>query len=419
MKGAFVPHSFTSFAIIFVVALVVSLIMTPVARVIATKLGAIDYPSARRINTKPIPRMGGIAIIMGLGITLGGFYLGSKLGLWPPIFIETPKFTINYPLMGLSYVTIFAVGAIDDIVQLKPLPKLFGQIIAASIAVASGLVMGTIVNPFVVDSLINLGWFAYPVTVLYLVAYVNIINLIDGLDGLASGITFISSITMFVIAWLAGRFDAAAISMALAGSTLGFLKYNFNPASIFLGDSGSLLLGFVLGTVSLLTVTRFAGLTTMIVPLVIAGIPIMDTFSAIVRRKRAHVGVGHADKGHIHHRLMREGFNQKQAVLLMYGWTGLLCLGSIIMTQVSLWPRVFIFAVLMAASATFARRLHLFEPVLLHHYDEKTGADVLVSPGDPAFEEEKEAAEERHEERRERILNVVDPIHHHNGEDKD
>ena len=179
------------------------------------------------------------------------------------------------------------------------------------------------------------------------------------------------------------------------------------------------MLGFVLGTVSLLTVTRFAGLTTMIVPLVIAGIPIMDTFSAIVRRKRAHVGVGHADKGHIHHRLMREGFNQKQAVLLIYGWTGLLCLGSIIMTQVELWPRVFIFAVLIAASATFAKRLHLFEPVLLHHYDTETGADVLVTPEDPEFEQEREAAEERQEERRERILNVVDPIHHHGDSGSD
>ncbi len=413
------PHSLASYALIFVVAVIVALATTPLARVIATKLGAIDYPSARRINTEPIPRMGGIAIILGLGVTLGGFYLGSKLGLWPPIIMESPHFTINYPLMGLSYVTIFAVGAIDDVVQLKPWPKLFGQIIAAAIAVTSGLVVGSIVNPFAPGELISLGWFAYPVTVIYLVAYVNIINLIDGLDGLASGITFIASVTMFVIAWMAGRFDAAAISIALAGSALGFLKYNFNPASIFLGDSGSLLLGFVLGTVSLLTVTRFAGLTTMIVPLVIAGIPIMDTFSAIVRRKRAHVGVGHADKGHIHHRLMREGFNQKQAVLLIYGWTGLLCLGSIIMTQVELWPRVFIFAVLIAASATFAKRLHLFEPVLLHHYDTETGADVLVTPEDPEFEQEREAAEERQEERRERILNVVDPIHHHGDSGSD
>ena len=119
----------------------------------------------------------------------------------------------------------------------------------------------------------------------------------------------------------AGRHDSAALVIALVGTTIGFLFYNFNPASIFLGDSGSLLLGYMLGVVSLLSVTRVAGLTTIIVPLVVAAVPIIDTFSAIVRRSRAHVSIGQADRGHIHHRLIDEGFNQRQAVLLIYGWT--------------------------------------------------------------------------------------------------
>ena len=231
---------------------------------------------------------------------------------------------------------------------------------------------------------------------MYLVAYVNIINLIDGLDGLAAGISAIASFTMFVLSVMAGRLDAAALSIAVTGSALGFLRFNFHPASIFMGDSGSLTLGFALGCASLLSVTRFAGLTTIIVPLVIAAVPILDTFSAIIRRTRAHVSIGQADRGHIHHRLMDEGFDQRQAVLVMYAWTLLLCLGSIVMTQVGTLPRVGIFCALAAVSFLFAHKLHLFEPVLLHHYNPRTGEDELITPADAAFEAEAEKRSEHH-----------------------
>ena len=262
-----------------------------------------------------------------------------------------------------------------------------------------GLVIGVIANPFEPGEFIELGWLTYPVTIIYLVAYVNIINLIDGLDGLAAGISCIASVAMFVLSIWAGRLDAAALACAIAGSTLGFLQYNFHPASIFMGDSGSLTLGFALGTISLLSVTRIAGLTTIIVPLVIAGIPIIDTFSAIVRRTRAHVSVGRADRGHIHHRLLAEGFDQKQAVLVVYAWTALLCAGALVMTQVTTVPRICIFLVLLVASGAFANHLHLFEPVLRHHRDPHTGDDELVGPDDPAFAEETEKARERREEK--------------------
>ena len=215
---------------------------------------------------------------------------------------------------------------------------------------------------------------------------------------------------MFILAFTAGRLDAACLAIALAGATLGFLPYNFNPASIFLGDSGSLTLGFALGTISLLNVTRIAGLTTIIVPLIVAGIPIIDTFSAIVRRRRAHVSATQADKGHIHHRLIDEGFNQKQAVLFIYLWTIMLSVGAIIMTQVSLWPRIAIFVVLGVASFTFTVRLHLFEPVLRHHFDPKTGKDTLVTPDDPAFQEETERAEQISAERHH--LGTHNPLNH-------
>jgi UDP-GlcNAc:undecaprenyl-phosphate GlcNAc-1-phosphate transferase len=402
---------------LFGAALATSLVATPLARRIAIRLGAVDYPSARRINKRPVPRMGGIAVFLALIVALVVQYLGTTRLDWPIVLIPSPRMTIDYYRLGLAFLVIFLTGAIDDVIQLKPFPKLMGQVVAASIAVSGGLVIGNIVNPFGPGELM-LGWLAYPITVLYLVSYVNIINLIDGLDGLATGISCISALTMFILAVLAERLDAVALSIALVGATLGFLRYNFNPASIFLGDSGSLLLGFALGTISLLNVTRFAGLTTMILPLIIAGIPILDTFSAIVRRRRAGISVGQADKGHIHHRLIQEGFNQRQAVLLMYGWTAMLCVGAILMTQVTKWPRVIIFVILVGISVVFAMRLHLLEPVLRHHRDPRTGDDVLVSPADPAFAVEEQRAEEKKEERREELLDRLVPgSSAHDGQD--
>ena len=374
---------------LFLASLLVSMLATPLARRIAVRVGAVDYPNARRINKRPVPRMGGIAIFCGIVAAFVAQFLGTTYLGWPVVLVPSPRLEVNYWLLVLAFLTIFATGLLDDRYTLRPRQKLAGQILAATFAVAGGLVIGDISNPLG-GPFISLGWLAYPVTVVYLVAYTNIINLIDGLDGLAAGISALASLTMFALSVLAGRLDAAALSIAVAGSSLGFLRYNFHPASIFMGDSGALTLGFALGTVSLLSVTRFAGLTTIIVPLVIAAVPIIDTFSAIVRRLRGHVSIGHADRGHIHHRLMAEGFDQRQAVLLMYAWTALLCAGSIVMTQVDTIPRIVIFAVLLGASFAFARHLHLFEPVLLHHYDPRTGEDELVTPADDAFEEEAE-----------------------------
>ncbi len=245
---------------------------------------------------------------------------------------------INYPLLGVAFLVIVATGAIDDVRSLSPRKKLMGQILAASIAAAAGLLIGRVVNPFVPGTYIEFGLIAYPITVIYLVAYTNIINLIDGLDGLAAGISGIAALSMFSFAMLSHRMDAAALSIALFGACLAFLRYNFHPASIFLGDSGSLLLGFGLGTISLLNVSRTAALSSLIIPLIVAGVPILDTLSAIVRRSRAHVSIGQADKGHIHHRLIQEGYNQRQAVLLIYAWCLLLSLGAMVINQVPVAP---------------------------------------------------------------------------------
>lgn len=392
--GGFVPD-WIPFSSLFAAALLTSLAATPLARRIAVKLGAIDKPTGRRVNKVPVPRMGGIAIFCGIAAAFAVQYVGTMLLGWPVVLVPSPKLRVNYWMLVLAFCVIFGTGLLDDKFSLKPAQKLAGQVFAAVIAVAGGLVIGDISSPLGPE-FISLGWMAYPVTVIYLVAYVNIINLIDGLDGLAAGISAIASFTMFVLSVMAGRLDAAALSIAVTGSSLGFLRYNFHPASIFMGDSGSLTLGFALGCSSLLSVTRFAGLTTIIVPLVIAAVPILDTLSAIVRRTRAHVSIGQADRGHIHHRLMDEGFDQRQAVLVMYAWTLMLCLGSVVMTQVGTWPRVGIFCALAASSFLFAHKLHLFEPVLLHHYNPRTGKDELISPADDAFEAEAEKQSEQH-----------------------
>lgn len=392
--GGFVPD-WIPFSSLFAAALSTSLAATPLARRIAVKLGAIDKPTGRRVNKVPVPRMGGIAIFCGIAAAFAVQYVGTMFLGWPVVLVPSPKLRVNYWMLVLAFCVIFTTGLLDDKFSLKPAQKLAGQVLAAVIAVAGGLVIGDISSPLGPE-FISLGWLAYPVTVIYLVAYVNIINLIDGLDGLAAGISAIASFTMFVLSVMAGRLDAAALSIAVTGSSLGFLRYNFHPASIFMGDSGSLTLGFALGCSSLLSVTRFAGLTTIIVPLVIAAVPILDTLSAIVRRTRAHVSIGQADRGHIHHRLMDEGFDQRQAVLVMYAWTLMLCFGSVVMTQVGTWPRVGIFCALAAASFLFAHKLHLFEPVLLHHYNPRTGKDELISPADDAFEAEAEKQSEQH-----------------------
>ena len=390
-----VPH-LIPYLCLFFASLATTLLVTPLARRFAVWCGAVDYPNSRRINKRPIPRMGGIAIFCGIVAAFAVQYVGTMSWGWPVVLVPSPKLDVNYGALVAAFVVIFATGLLDDRFSLSPRQKLVGQVLAASIAVAGGLVIGDISNPFEPGGFIHLGWVTYPLTVVYLVAYTNIINLIDGLDGLAAGIAAIASFTMFVLSVWAGRLDAAALSVAVAGSSLGFLRYNFHPASVFMGDSGALTLGFALGTVSLLSVTRFAGLTTIIVPLVIAAVPIIDTFSAIVRRLRGHVSISHADRGHIHHRLIDEGYDQRQAVLVMYAWTGLLCVGSLVMTQVETVPRIAIFCALLLASMAFARHLHLFQPVLLHHYNPKTGSDELVGPDDDAFEEEAERARHRH-----------------------
>ena len=367
------------FPLLFLVALLATLLATPLAKCIAQHLGAIDKPDERRINKVPIPRMGGIGIALGLVAAVAVQVAGTKLLGWPTVFVPHMQLQgVDYKLLTVAVVIVFLTGAIDDVRNLKPRQKLLGQILAACVAAASGLVIGNVANPFTAE-LIPIGWLAYPITVVYLVAFTNVINLIDGLDGLAAGITAISCAAMFYLSYEAHQIDAAVLACILAGCCLGFLRYNFNPASIFMGDCGSNMLGFLLGVIALLGVNRVAAATTLIVPLVIAGVPIIDTFAAIVRRRRGHTAISQADTGHIQHRLIKQGFDQKQAALMIYGWSILLAAGAIIMTKVALPLRFVVFILLVGVSAVFIKKLHLFEPVLLHRYNPKTHTDEIVS----------------------------------------
>lgn len=353
---------------LFLAAGVATMLLVPVAKRIAIHFDAIDYPSARRVNMLPVPRMGGIALLGGLIVALAVLFVGVGFLGWKNPFVAHPDLSVNYFGVALGVVVIFFVGALDDVLDLKPKPKLLGQIIAACIVVASGVLLSDIRNPFG-EGYIEFGWLAYPITVFYLVAFANVINLIDGLDGLAAGITAISAATIFVFSVLTGRPDSAAMSIILFGICLGFLRYNFNPASIFMGDSGALLLGFSLGVVSLFAVARSALFVSLLVPILAAGVPIMDTAFAIIRRKRAHRPVDEADRGHIHHRLLEAGFTQRATVLIIWAWTAALALCAVLITELNGWARILILVVIAVITGYGIIKLRLLQPVLLHHYN--------------------------------------------------
>jgi UDP-GlcNAc:undecaprenyl-phosphate GlcNAc-1-phosphate transferase len=294
------------------------LVLTPVVRWLAARLGAVDVPEDRKVHEKITPTLGGVAIY-------GSMMIGTFVYL---VFGRSRVSSGDLAgiLLGATVIVIF--GAIDDVRGLSPLSKLFGQVLGAGILVIMGVQIQNIHIPGTM--VISLSpELSVIVSLLWVVAFINIINLIDGLDGLAAGITCIISFSMFYYATqtgVGGTFvDAALISIVMAGATLGFLRYNFNPASIFMGDSGSMLLGFMLGAVTIQGVLKSIAAVALIVPLMALAIPIIDTGMAIVRRLRKGQPISHADKEHIHHRLLNMGHSQRQAVLLLYFWTALLC----------------------------------------------------------------------------------------------
>lgn len=356
------------YAVLFLVAGVVTIALVPVAKRLAIRFDAIDYPSARRVNMLPVPRLGGVAIFGGIVAALVCLMIGMQFFGWSNPFMPHDGIEVNYVgvLIGIAF--MFTVGVVDDVVDLSPKVKMAGQVVAACIVAASGLLLSDIHNP-IGEGYVEFGWVSYPLTVFYLVAFANVINLIDGLDGLAAGITAISATTILVFAVVTHRPDAAMISVLLLGACIGFLKDNFYPASIFMGDSGALLLGFALGIISLFAVARSALFVSLLVPILAAGVPILDTFFAIVRRKREHRPIDEADKGHIHHRLMKAGLSQRTTVLIMWAWTAMLALCGMVITVADNLVRIPIFIVAAGVTVYAIVKLRLLGDSLSHHFN--------------------------------------------------
>lgn len=357
--------------IFFAAAILITIVLIPPVKKIAFMIGAVDEPSKRRVHDKPTARFGGVAIFIGICVCCGLAAIGvTKLDWKIPLNYETAN-GVNYYIAAIGTIFIFITGVIDDKRCLSPKLKLLLQIIAALIVCCSGILLNRIYNPFT-EKFIEFGWLSFPITIFFLVAFANIINLIDGLDGLAAGIATIVASTIFIFAITQNKADAAILSLGIMGACIGFLIFNFPPAKIFMGDSGSLTLGFLLGIASLLATARTAAVVSMLVPLLAAGVPIIDTLSAIIRRKREHIPIDQADTGHIHHRLLKSGLSTKKTVLIMWGWTAFLSVCGIVMTvKRDLTIDIFIFSIALVFTAIIAFKLHLFEPVLKHHYNHR------------------------------------------------
>jgi UDP-GlcNAc:undecaprenyl-phosphate/decaprenyl-phosphate GlcNAc-1-phosphate transferase len=288
-------------------ALLIVVLLTPAVGGMARVLGVVDRPEERRLNRRPIPRLGGLAIFLGIVVPALAFLrLGDEMrGI----------------LIGAGVACV--VGSVDDFRGLAPLPKLAGQVLAASIAVSFGVWIDHFTLPFL--GAVDLPeWVGGPLTVFWIVAVMNMVNFLDGMDGLAAGVCAISGGTFAVLALSLNRVDAAILSAIVAGACVGFLRHNFFPARIFMGDSGALVLGFTLATVSVSGLLKTASAVVLFAPLVVLAIPILDTSFVVARRLKYGQSPFAPDQAHLHFRFLRRGFSQRRAALTMWAWAGTL-----------------------------------------------------------------------------------------------
>jgi UDP-GlcNAc:undecaprenyl-phosphate/decaprenyl-phosphate GlcNAc-1-phosphate transferase len=335
------------FMLIFI-SIFLSLILTPLVRKFAIYIKAIDIPKDnRRVHEKPIPLLGGLAMYASFVVTLfikSGTYTWSELGI-------------------VAGATIIVIGGfLDDKYDLKPWQKLLFQISAAICLWGFGIQILLVTNPFnSANTYFNVLKFSLPLTIIWVVGITNALNLIDGLDGLAAGVALISSITILIIAIMNGRIEAAVFTCILSGSILGFLPYNFNPASIFMGDTGAQLLGFLLAAISIEGAIKSAAAFAIAVPILALGLPIYDTLFAVIRRKINGKPIMQADKGHLHHRLLDMGLSQREAVIIMYLISAILGSFAIIAMQVSSQKAYFILTGIMVLIIFIAWKFGFFK----------------------------------------------------------
>ncbi len=314
-----------------IIAFFVSFILTPLVKMIAFKVGAVDIPKdERKIHKKPIARLGGLAIIISVVFTIVMNILFVKYTSW--------SFSLERNTLGVlaGCCIIVIIGIIDDIKPQKAKVKLLFQMLAAIFIVfVSDIRVRAVSNPFSSSGILELNYyFSCFVSICWIIGVTNAINLIDGLDGLAAGVSAVSCIAMFFISMILKDINTEMITIILAGAIVGFLPYNFNPAKIFMGDTGSTFLGFTLGVISISGTLKAYTTISIVIPLLILGLPLFDTTFTILRRICTGKPVMEADRGHIHHKLIDRGFSQRQAVLLMYFASAVLGVSAVWITSI-------------------------------------------------------------------------------------
>jgi UDP-GlcNAc:undecaprenyl-phosphate GlcNAc-1-phosphate transferase len=339
-----------------VLALVIVVLLTPVVGNVARYLGVVDKPGGRRVHERIVPKLGGLALFFGILIpSLAFLHFSPEMrGL----------------ILGATVAT--AVGAIDDFRGLRWWEKLGGQIGAAIIPVASGIWVDHFTFPFVGVHELS-PWVGKPLTVLWIVAIMNMVNFLDGLDGLAAGVCSISGATFAVIALSLGKPQAAIVSAIVFGACLGFLRHNFYPARIFMGDSGAMLLGFVLATVAVEGLLKTAATVALFLPLLVLAVPILDTGFVVARRLKYRQPITAPDREHLHYRFLRVGFSQRRATVIIWLWCATLA-GAALATRFipfrekgewHLWPTVAVVAIAFVALLASLTIVYLLEIVKL------------------------------------------------------
>jgi UDP-GlcNAc:undecaprenyl-phosphate GlcNAc-1-phosphate transferase len=293
----------TDAALAFIAAAAIAWLLVPYVERLAFRVGAIDYPKARSLHDKPMPRLSGLAILVA--VEAAGW-------IWLPGDTQS-----RWILIGA--VAIAAVGVLDDIYDLPALPKLVGQIAAALIPVLAGVRVENLTLPFLGGFELH-GW-GYPLTVLGIVAVVNVINFLDGVDGLAAGVCVIAAVTLATIALSLERNSAGVLAALTAGAALGFLRHGFPPASSFMGDTGSNLLGYLLATASVQGALKTNAVIALAFPLIVLAVPILDTGFVVAKRLKYRQPIYQADSWHFHHRMANKGFSQRRTVAYLYAWT--------------------------------------------------------------------------------------------------
>lgn len=314
----------------FIIGLVVTFIATPIVKRLAIRIGAIDRPNERKVHATLMPRLGGLAI-----------YIGVVASVW--WMVDDYKEILA---IMIAATVVLITGIIDDRIELRPLVKLMGQLLAAVIVVYFGMQMEFIHLPFSGADTFNFGILSIPISILWIVGVTNSINLMDGLDGLASGVTAIATATMLILAIMMGNVPVIILASALLGSLIAFLFFNFHPARIFMGDSGSLFLGFMMAVLSLLGFKQ-ATFASLILPILVLGVPLSDTLFAILRRVANNRPISSPDKQHLHHCLLNLGLSHRKTVLIIYGISAFFGASAILLSRATLWVEIIVIAFIL------------------------------------------------------------------------